>query len=145
MHAVVAAARRYVGVRFRHQGRSEQIGLDCLGLLMLVARDLGLHSRSKERPLLGTLDRNDYSLLPDGGCLKAMLDEHLTPLRVTELAEGDVLLLTLDGNPQHLAIASTLADGRSGIIHAYRQAGKVVEHQFASPWTDSVAAAYRLP
>ena len=42
---IAITARTYLGVRFVHQGRSIQ-GVDCLGLLMLVAQELGLCGRS---------------------------------------------------------------------------------------------------
>jgi len=37
----VAAARSYVGVPWKHQGRS-RTGLDCIGLTVLAGRDCGL-------------------------------------------------------------------------------------------------------
>jgi cell wall-associated NlpC family hydrolase len=38
---IVAAARTYLGVPWRHQGRT-RAGLDCAGLIVMVARDLAL-------------------------------------------------------------------------------------------------------
>jgi len=38
---VVAQARKYMGVRWAHQGRSPA-GMDCAGLVIRVAQDLGL-------------------------------------------------------------------------------------------------------
>ena len=39
--AIVAAARSWLGVPWRHQGRARQ-GIDCAGLVVLVGRGLGL-------------------------------------------------------------------------------------------------------
>lgn len=146
MEAIADAARRYAGVRFRHQGRhalGRQAGLDCLGLLMQVAQDIGLCSRVPPHIPLTELDRPDYGLIPDGTALRRALDTHLEPVAAPGKA-GDIVLMRLDGNPQHLGIRSTLSGGREGLIHAFRQAGRVVEHQFASPWTEAVVAAYRI-
>ena len=38
--AIVAAARTWLGVPWRHQGRTRQ-GVDCAGLVVLVGRGLG--------------------------------------------------------------------------------------------------------
>ena len=37
----IAAARTYIGVPWQHQGRSRH-GIDCVGLLVCVAHDLGI-------------------------------------------------------------------------------------------------------
>lgn len=39
--AFVAAARSYIGVPWKHQGRS-RAGLDCIGLIILAGRDIGI-------------------------------------------------------------------------------------------------------
>jgi cell wall-associated NlpC family hydrolase len=38
---IVEEARKYLGVRFRHQGRTVA-GIDCAGLILNVGNDLGL-------------------------------------------------------------------------------------------------------
>jgi len=48
-------ARRYKGVPYKHQGRT-QWGLDCAGLLAITARDLGIPFK----------DRHDYPRRPRG-------------------------------------------------------------------------------
>ena len=52
---VVAAGRCYTGVRWHHQGRT-RAGLDCAGLIIRTAHDLGLSE----------FDLADYGRLPDG-------------------------------------------------------------------------------
>ena len=39
--AIIAAARSWLGVPWRHQGRTRQ-GVHCAGLVVLVGRELGL-------------------------------------------------------------------------------------------------------
>ena len=63
---IVAAARRYKGTPFRHQGRSHR-GLDCLGLLAVAFRDAGLT----------VMDRTDYPREPDVRRLRSALDDQL--------------------------------------------------------------------
>ena len=63
---IIAAARSYERVPFRHQGRSHR-GLDCLGLLAVAFRDAGMTVH----------DRTDYSRTPNLAEMKEALDRQL--------------------------------------------------------------------
>jgi len=138
--ALVAAARGWVGVKFHHQGRTREGGVDCLGLLVKVAEECGL---AHEGVALCSLDRVDYGRNPDTRGLQDMLAR--VARQVTAYAAGDVVLLSIEGRAQHLAL---LADyphaGELAMIHAYAPAHKVVEHRFDEAWRGRVAAAYRF-
>jgi len=121
---IIDTARKYLGVRYKHQGRTVY-GLDCLGLLVRVAHDLGL---SKD-------DNTDYGPVPDGRRLMAEMDARLE--RVAKGKPGDVLLMRFDKNPQHLAIMTD-----KGIIHSFAQARAVVEHGLNSEWSDRIVRTY---
>ena len=86
---VVRVARSYVGVRWRHQGRT-RAGIDCIGLVIAVAHDLGLTD----------YDFTGYGRVPDGKALRATMCEQMDLLS-TEPQLGDVLLLRFDRNPLH--------------------------------------------
>lgn len=137
---IIACARTFVGVRFAHQGRSPATGLDCLGLLMVSAEAAGIRLQGL-RPL--ALDDRQYGTRPDTVHLQAMLEQHLQ--RVEYPAIGDVLLLRVDGRPQHLALVSDYpVEGELGMIHAYAVARRVVEHRLDATWRAQIAQAYRL-
>ncbi|MDX2095657.1 MAG: NlpC/P60 family protein [Alphaproteobacteria bacterium] len=139
---LIACARQFIGVRFAHQGRTKA-GLDCLGLLILTAQTLGLQVAGEE---VAALDVPHYGTRPDVLLLKEKLDTHLLPVARTALREGDVVLLKVQGVPQHLAL---LADypmpGELAMIHAYAPARQVVEHRYDAHWRRDTYAAYRLP
>lgn len=124
---VIVAARSYLGVRWKHQGRS-RLGIDCLGLLIAVASDLGLSAH----------DSTDYPRIPDGFRLMRELNTHLRP--VSECDVGDVLLMRFNTNPQHVAIKTDV-----GIIHSYANARKVVEHGLDATWSSRIVCAYQFP
>ncbi len=137
---IVNAARGWIGTRFHHQGRLKKTdthkgGVDCLGLLIGVARELNLP--------LSQYDEVDYPHYPDTEKLRQKLAGCMQEIKIQDMRMGDVLLLAVDDSPQHLAIVSELA-GELAIIHAYAPARAVVEHVLDSWWKQRVVAAFRV-
>nr|MBL8412736.1 C40 family peptidase [Dechloromonas sp.] len=128
---VVAAARNLIGTPFRHQGRLPGIGLDCAGLVVVIAHELGIPHR----------DVAGYGRRPFQGQLEAVLASQpgLQSVAVADLVEGDLLLMRFGRDPQHLAIH---AGGT--IIHAAEEFGKVAEHRLDDTWRRRIVAAYRF-
>jgi hypothetical protein len=140
---LIACARGYVGVRFAHQGRAKQTGVDCLGLLIAVAEEAGLCFDGMPP---SALDRTDYGTYPDAEFLRARLEYFLAPVPFDEVREGDVLLLAIDGRAQHLALVTDYpVAGELGMIHAYAPARKVIEHRLDESWRKAIVGVYRLP
>ena len=144
--AIVACARSWIGTRFSHQGRLKKTdqhpgGVDCLGLLMGIARELDI------KDICGTpicqRDTRDYTRTPDTTRLHAALFDALKRKPIEEAEAGDIALLTIKGSPQHLGIISTL-DGSLSIIHAYAQARKVVEHTLDVYWRAQLIAVFSI-
>jgi NlpC/P60 family putative phage cell wall peptidase len=133
---VLAEARRWLGTPFLHQGRLLGVGVDCAGVATEIARALELP----------TCDVTDYGRQPDGRTLERLCDEHMdrVPLGVP-VQLGDVLLMRLARDPQHLAIVAGVEDGRaSAVVHAYAEIGKVVEHGLDARWRRRIVRAYRF-
>lgn len=142
-HPVVAVARGWLGTRFHHQGRLKRTathagGVDCLGLLVGVASELNLHTR--QGMALARFDERDYSRHPDSQKLQTRLSALLTVIPAAQMQAGDVALMRIDDNPQHLAIISE----NEGIIHAYAPARGVVEHALDDWWRDAIVFIYRI-
>ena len=125
---IITAATAYIGTRWHHQGRSTA-GMDCLGLVVLTARDCGIE----------VADQFGYARQPDGHLLRAELEKQLE--RIAEPEPGAVLLMRFEQNPQHVAL---MADG-GDIIHAYATARKVVRHRLDDLWARRIVAVYRFP
>ena len=139
---VIACARRFSGVRFLHQGRSAA-GLDCLGLLVLTAQTLGLRFGDSA---VDALDIPNYGTRPDVALLKQKLGTHLTTVALDAVREGDIVVLKVDGLPQHLALITDYPIASElGMIHAYAPARQVVEHRYDAQWRRQTYLAYRLP
>jgi len=143
---IVAVARAYLGTRFRHQGR--RAALDCVGLALAVAEDLGLLDR------FGTLIRREdyghYGSQPVDGpvlreCERRLVRLHYAPEALISVLEpGQVLALRAPFVPCHAGIVSQLEFG-PGVIHAYPPSGGVVEHLLDARWLKRIAGVFWFP
>jgi cell wall-associated NlpC family hydrolase len=113
LHAAVDIARSYIGVPFYHAGRDRN-GLDCIGLIAVVASGLGYKFKD---------DRNYKP-----GIYPARMFNGMSQFaeRVEDIRVGDILVFSHKGHPMHCAIYA----GDDHIIHcdARRFINKVVEH-----------------
>lgn len=125
---VVAAARQWLGTPWHHQGRVRGVGVDCVGVIIGVARDLGL----------STFDVTGYARRPAPGEVAGGCEAHLKP--VAAALPGDVLLFHVDGQPQHMGFVTDI-----GVLHAFAPMRRVVEHGLDDGWRAKIVAAYRLP
>jgi hypothetical protein len=137
---IVACARGWVGTRFHHQGRLKKTnahkgGVDCLGLLMGVAEELDL-------PFAG-YDDTSYPHYPDTLKLRLALTQAMLEVEVEDIKAGDILLLSIEGSPQHLAVVSEMASDLA-IIHAYAPARAVVEHILDDWWRERIVGVFRV-
>jgi cell wall-associated NlpC family hydrolase len=145
---IVACARSWLGTSFHHQGRLKKTlthkgGVDCLGLLVGVAHELDL--RLKDGSPFIEKDCANYSHYPDAQRLYVELASIMTLINSANMQTGDVMLLCVDDNPQHLAIYVRGDDKNNpAMIHAYAPARMVVEHVFDEYWQGKIAAAFSI-
>lgn len=105
---VVEEAREWLGTPFHWQASRKQVGCDCKGLVAGVARALGRPEADSLFALKADYQhRVDTKLLREG--MEALFD------RVDDMQPGDILLLIVGNQPQHLAIY--IGNGR--MIHTY--------------------------
>lgn len=127
--AILAAARLALGTPFAHQGRIAGRALDCAGLIVHVARSIGVPY----------MDVPAYDRSPHQGLLQATLDSNDCLTRVSKRQAGDILLMRFSSEPQHLAICAG-----DTMIHSYLQVGKVCEHRLSSLWVARIVCVYRF-
>ena len=135
---IITAARALIGTPFVHQGRRPHIALDCAGLVVAVAEEVGI----------AALDQQGYGRRPSNGLLQSALDGQPCLARVSpaEMQPGDVLLMRVVRDPQHLAIFagySPVCESET-IIHAEIGAGKVCEHRLDDTWRSRIVRVYRF-
>ena len=142
MIRAVEIARAQIGTPFRHQGRTPGWALDCAGLVVHVAAELGLEY----------FDQQGYSRHPSDNLLESALDGQpcLRRVALDDMQPGDVLVMRFSGDPQHLAIyAGFNTDYQAdGIVHALCQTGKsnskVCEHRLDDDWRSRIVRVYRF-
>lgn len=144
--AIVACARGWLGTRFHHQGRLKKTrehagGVDCLGLLVGVAKELKLQDVNGLP--LSLHDVFTYPHLPDVEKLQQSLCNCLELISIDQMCVGDVALIRISERPQHLAILTDFNNG-PGVIHAYAPAKKVVERALDAWWKERIYRAYRI-
>jgi lipoprotein Spr len=112
--SAASRARALIGVRFRPQGRSRDVGLDCVGLAALA---FGVQAPAR------------YTLRGgDAAAIGAMIDR--TGLRRVDSVRPDDLLLCLAGPGQlHLLVRTD-----HGFVHADAGLRRVVEAPGMPRW-----------
>lgn len=130
---IVTEARRWIGYRWRHQGRGPD-GVDCIGLLIVVADALGVPHHD-----VRGYDRRATST--------ALLDEFahaLDPVALPDVRPGDILVFAETSYPCHAGFRSE-RHGAAHIIHAHAARRCVLEEPLVAPWPDRLRAAWRIP
>jgi lipoprotein Spr len=117
--AVVARARSLIGVRYRPQGRSEETGLDCIGVAIL---SLGFPANSVPR---------DYRLRGTRPtAIEAQLEARgLVRCSTLDPRAGDLGLFVPGPAQVHLAIFTG-----TGFVHADASLRRVLERPLPAPW-----------
>lgn len=127
---IIAEARTWLGTPFHHQGRVRGHGVDCAGLVACVGKALGLTC----------FDTARYGRSPDPAMMGDILRRELVAKPISEIQLADVLWLSFDSEPQHVAIVTDV-----GIIHATSAIRRVVEHGLDDVWRSRIRCAFGWP
>lgn len=126
---IIQAARRRIGIPWRHQGRTEA-GLDCIGLIMSVATEVGIAYHD-----LPAYTRTTYQ--------NTFLKEFRAQAKLRAVSErvvGDMLLLKDGLYPCHVAFYS-MDRGQETIIHTSPRRKGTIEEPLA-PYLDRVTHCF---
>ena len=128
------AARQYVGVPWRHLGRSRE-GIDCIGLVLLAARDCGIAAD----------DPAPYAREPSSQRLRQELARHLDEVPIAAARAGDVLVFNLGLYAGHLGVRGVHPAYRvPSVIHAYAPRRRVVEEPLATIDAGTLTGVFRV-
>lgn len=126
---LIAQARTYLGVKWRHQGNTRD-GCDCVGLLVSIGRDFGI---TVEYP-------TNYHHKPSDRLFLDRILEFCDPIAMPYRQPGDFLFFR---NPRdrtwHVAVQTEV-----GMLHSTVVARRVVEHRIDQEWLLRLRAVYRF-
>jgi hypothetical protein len=129
------AARIFLDIPFRHQGRDPLIGIDCIGLLVLSGLLAGYRFAAH--------DRTDYGKDPAHGLLEDQLVTAFgSPIPKPLMQPGDIVAIDFKGAVRHVGIVGEHKDGLS-LIHTNEAVGRVTEARIDPKWHARIAAVYR--
>ncbi len=127
---LVDAARTWVGVPFRHQGRT-RYGVDCIGLIICARAELVRDPAVFRTP-------TDYRRNPNGALL-----EHFPKfaVQIDKPEPGAVVVIgwPKQVHPSHVGIITP-----ERIIHAYTAARAVVETGYREQWVRWTKSIWRM-
>lgn len=126
---ILRVARTFLGTKFHHQGRLKGVGVDCIGLVVGVCKELEIPH----------IDYIHYSMRPDGTALRREIAKSLDAISRANKLPGDIAIFKVGLAPRHIGIITDV-----GIIHTYRQVGYVVEHHMDEEWIKKLVAVYRF-
>ena len=129
---IVSTAREYLDTPFSHQGRLKGVGIDCAGLVIGVARDLGLEY----------VDETGYPPVPNGGLFLRTVERVCTPVAADDVLPGDLAVFRFLTEPQHIAIISEIDPLM--LIHAWEKMGRCVENCLDATWRRRLVGFYRF-
>lgn len=131
---VEAVAREYMGVEWRHQGRTTA-GIDCVGLVLVVGWRLGFIPDGKDVPAYGRRAQP----------LKFLHEFHnnLDPIRVDEVQYGDVVIQKVSRVVSHCGLVCKGDRGLPIFLHAEAARAKVMEEPYLGGINMPFAFRYR--
>lgn len=140
---IAEAARKYIGVRFRHRGRDAR-GIDCVGLGIAAYRDLGINLP----------DFRLYGREPHRDGLTTHMEKALgvpvavAPVSLSDLHPDDVLVLRFEREPHHIGIVGThdyAGTVALTLIHADGWNGRVLEQRLTPDMVSRITHVFRRP
>jgi cell wall-associated NlpC family hydrolase len=136
--AVVSEARRWIDTPYQHQARLRGIGVDCAGLVIGVARELGIVDPG--------FDVHGYARQPDGSSLVQWCEQSMQRIERQAMQPGDVIVVAFDAAPGHLGIVGDYAHGGLSFIHALGiTARRVIETRLMFTRSMRFVRAYQMP
>jgi NlpC/P60 family putative phage cell wall peptidase len=144
--AVVAAARRWIGTPFAHQGRVKGRAVDCLGLILCVLEEVGAMGASPTSESWTRLpEYTQYGPEPGKGKVYAGCIKHAILKPFHEVKAGDILSLRAPSEPCHVAFVSKQGTTLY-MIHAYNGGKQMcVEHVLDEIWLRRIAGVFEIP
>ncbi|MBS0241943.1 MAG: C40 family peptidase [Proteobacteria bacterium] len=138
---VVGIARRWIGTPYHHQASVEGAGVDCIGLVRGIWREL---LGAEPEPLPGY--SRDWAEATGDETLLAAARRHFVEVAPDRARPGDVLVFRyrLRSIAKHAGLLAAATPGAETFIHAVEGA-PVTEVPLGAWWRRRIAAAFTFP
>ena len=145
---IVEAARKYLDVPYHHQGRNRRYGIDCVGILEIVADDLGMFFVSENKYKLHARPGVLHDALLANGCEEISKEEATSGCIATfwyEKREVDYHagILVIPESGEWSLIHSSAASAGTNRRRSVAKLGRVTEHPLGEFWEKRYMRTYR--
>lgn len=123
-----------VGTPWKHQGRLVKLGLDCIGLILWVARQLGI---SEYEPPPYDKWALWFEFLP-------FMRQNMTEVPLTDIKVGRALAFRQNKYPCHCGIITKVSP-QVRFVHSAANRRVVVEEEYTEFWKKATVAVFRFP
>jgi cell wall-associated NlpC family hydrolase len=129
---IIDAAMSMLGVRFLHQGRDPETGVDCMGFLVCIGRKIGYPQ---------IVDNTTYRRMPKAELIRETILQNCDEIPVDDAGPGDFYLIRLTGRKlRHAAVK--LSDDM--LIHAGGVGHGKVKIEPISTYQTRIGASFRV-
>lgn len=127
---IIESAEKFLGLPFVHQGRSAETGIDCVGLLVLIGREIGYPEIH---------DVEGYRRIPRPDVIREVLAKNCVEIPIDQAGIGDFYFMRYGGRiPRHAAVIYSETE----LIHASKDGVKIEpKSNFPDNW---FVGAYRV-
>lgn len=132
---IVEEARSWIGVRWRHQGRSRELGVDCSGLIAVVAHKLKLVEYDYVRYSREAQTWNMADHLRKAGMVEKPF---------MQMDSGDVIIMSRTDLPYHCGIVDML-DSEHKLIHSFLGGKREVTSEPLARWRAYMILCLQFP
>lgn len=134
---VVELARTWLGTPYHHQASVKGVGVDCIGLVRGVYRELyGFEPSEKLNYSMDWGDANRHEGLIAVGI------KYLEPVALSDIVPGNVILIRWKDD--RVAKHCMLVSGINRAIHAYNRS-PVAEIHLSEWWRQRIVQAFAFP
>ena len=134
---IIKEASQWIGTPFHPQGRQKNIGCDCIGLIIGIAKVIGAISLTGA--LWDECDVTNYNCMCDSKLLIDLLPKHFHI--INDCSYGDMLVIEISENQYHVCLVSD--NNSRKIIHTCSTIGRVLEQKMPYSWTKKRHLALR--
>ncbi len=120
-------AVRHVGAPYRHQGRSINYGIDCIGMIYCAYAFAGFKA---DIP-------SDYGYMNNQALILSYLSKYCSP--IDEPCLGDILIFRVKQSIQHMAMSSKL-----GMVHCCQKNRGIIDEPISNFWRKRMAGCFRV-